>query len=62
MEISKRAVECLGLFIAGVDIVETTRGLFVLEVNTAPGLNSFMRLGRPEVVATIVDKILGILK
>lgn len=61
IEMAKKAVECLGLFIAGVDIVETSKGLFVLEVNTAPGLNSFKRLGMPEVVSTIVDRIQGIL-
>lgn len=42
-DIAQRAAKRLGLDVAGVDLIESTRGFLVLEVNGSPGLSGIER-------------------
>jgi len=50
-----QAAALCGLEIAGVDLIESGKGLLVLEVNAAPGFEGFDRVGGPDAAARIVD-------
>lgn len=44
-EIAIRSTESIGLFYAGVDLMETDEGIFVLEVNASPNWKGALQLG-----------------
>jgi ribosomal protein S6--L-glutamate ligase len=48
------AARILGLEIAGVDVLETTRGPVLLEVNGSPGLEGIEQICKVDVAAAIV--------
>jgi len=56
-ELAKSAAKLCGLEIAGVDLLETSRGPLVLEVNAAPGFEGVERAGGPEVAPVIIDYV-----
>jgi ribosomal protein S6--L-glutamate ligase len=50
-----RAARCLGLYVAGVDMIRSHRGTLVLEVNASPGLEGIeMSTGR-DVAGAIIE-------
>jgi len=55
--LSERAAEVCGLDIAGVDLLQATGELKVLEVNAAPGIEGFECAGDERIVSLIVDYI-----
>ncbi len=56
-ELAKSAAKLCGLEIAGVDLLETSRGPLVLEVNAAPGFEGVERAGGPPVASMILDYV-----
>ncbi len=52
-----RAAKTLGLDIAGVDIIRSSRGPLVLEVNSSPGIKGIERASGKDVAAAIIDHI-----
>lgn len=54
VETAKRAKDVVRTEIAGVDIGETENGLFVIEVNRAPGFRGFEQATKKNVAAEII--------
>ncbi len=52
-----RAAKCMGLNIAGVDIIRSHHGPLVLEVNSSPGLEGIERHSDKNVASIIIDFI-----
>jgi ribosomal protein S6--L-glutamate ligase len=50
-----RAAKCLGLGVAGVDILESDRGPLVLEINASPGLEGIEKVTKQDIAGTIVS-------
>lgn len=55
--IAVMAAKVLGLKIAGVDIVTSSRGPLVLEVNSSPGLQGIEKATKKDVAGAIIDFI-----
>lgn len=53
-DIAERATRAVGLDVAGVDLLETSDGFFVVEVNGSPGLTA-----APELPTTLMDYLEG---
>ena len=63
--IAKRAAKAMGLSIAGVDILRSSDGPKVLEVNSSPGLRGIEEINKINIAAKIIDyleKRLGVAK
>jgi len=59
VDLSLRAVEAVGAFYAGVDILPSKEGeLYLLEVNGIPGWRGLQQVARSDIATTIVDAIL----
>lgn len=56
-EVAVRAVACLGLEIAGVDILSSAEGPMVLEVNSSPGIQGFAETTGVDVGSLIVEHV-----
>ena len=56
-EIACRAAETMGLDIAGVDLLESSRGALVLEVNSSPGLEGIEAASGVNVASKIVQHL-----
>jgi ribosomal protein S6--L-glutamate ligase len=54
-EIAERATEVVGLDVAGVDLLETSGGYLVVEVNGSPGLTASPRL--PSAVMNYLEEV-----
>lgn len=52
-----RAAHIIGLNVAGVDIVRSTRGPLVIEVNASPGLEGIEKATRKDVASSVIDFI-----
>ena len=50
-----RAARCLGLYVAGVDMIRSDRGTLVLEVNASPGLEGIENSTGKDVAGSIVN-------
>lgn len=57
IETALKAVEVLGLDIAGVDMLQSNRGPLVLEVNPSPGLEGITKTTGVDVSNTIIEMI-----
>ena len=65
IKIAKRATKAMGLSIAGVDILRSSDGPKVLEVNSSPGLKGIEEINKINIAAKIIDyleKRLGVAK
>lgn len=51
------AVKAMGLKIAGVDMLQSSRGPLVLEVNSSPGLQGIERATNKDIATNIIDYI-----
>jgi len=56
-EIVLQATRCMGLGIAGVDLLRTPRGPLVLEVNASPGLEGIEGITGVDVAAAMADQV-----
>ncbi|HEY4583278.1 MAG TPA: 30S ribosomal protein S6--L-glutamate ligase [Lysobacter sp.] len=54
-ELAVRATQVLGLGVAGVDLIRSTRGPLVLEVNASPGLEGIESASGKDIAGEIVD-------
>ena len=64
-KIAKQATKAMGLNIAGVDILRSSEGPKVLEVNSSPGLQGIETINNINVASMIIDyleKRLGLSK
>ena len=52
-----KAAKCMGLAIAGVDMLQSKRGPLVLEVNSSPGLEGIEKATGIDIAAKIVEYI-----
>lgn len=50
-----RAAACMGLGVAGVDILESDRGPLVLEINASPGLEGIEKVTGSDIAGRIVE-------
>lgn len=57
-----KSAECVGCKIAGVDILETRKGPYVVEVNSQPGWKGLQSVTRINVADRIVEFVLSQLK
>ncbi|MCB0336025.1 MAG: RimK family alpha-L-glutamate ligase [Bdellovibrionales bacterium] len=55
--VAEKAAQQLGLEIAGVDILESTRGPLVLEVNSSPGITGIEKVSGRNLIAELSDFI-----
>jgi ribosomal protein S6--L-glutamate ligase len=51
------AARCLGLTVAGVDLIESDEGPMVMEVNSSPGLEGIQKTTNVDVAAAIIEHI-----
>ena len=56
-DVAVRVARCLGLNVAGVDLIRARRGPLVLEVNSTPGLEGIEQVCKRDVAGTIIDHI-----
>ena len=52
-----RASQVLGLNVAGVDIIRSTQGPLILEVNSSPGLEGIEAASKKDIAGEIVGFI-----
>jgi len=57
-EMSLRAAKAIGCEIAGVDLMETNKGLFILEVNSQPGWRGLQSISEANIAGKIIDYII----
>ena len=55
--VAVRAAQCLGLNLAGVDLIRAQRGPLVLEVNSTPGLEGIEQVCGEDVAGLIIQHI-----
>ncbi|RYG13858.1 MAG: 30S ribosomal protein S6--L-glutamate ligase [Burkholderiales bacterium] len=55
--VAVRAAQCLGLNVAGVDLIRAQRGPLVLEVNSTPGLEGIEQVCGEDVAGLIIQHI-----
>lgn len=56
-ELSLKASKILGLEYTGVDLIETPRGLHVIELNSTPGWQGLQSISQVDITKTLVDYI-----
>lgn len=56
-ELAIQAAQVLGLNVAGVDILKSSKGPVVLEVNSSPGLEGIEKISKTDIASLIVDYI-----
>jgi ribosomal protein S6--L-glutamate ligase/tetrahydromethanopterin:alpha-L-glutamate ligase len=57
-EMSLRAAKAIGCEIAGVDLMETNKGLFILEVNSQPGWRGLQSISEVNIAGKIIDYVI----
>ncbi|MCW4033471.1 MAG: RimK family alpha-L-glutamate ligase [Candidatus Bathyarchaeota archaeon] len=57
-EMSLRAAKAIGCEIAGVDLMETNKGLFILEVNSQPGWRGLQSISEVNIAGKIIDYLI----
>lgn len=55
--IAKKAARVMGLKVAGVDMLRSTRGPLILEVNASPGLEGIETTTRVDIAGKIIDMV-----
>lgn len=58
-QLALRAVKAMGLTMAGVDMLESSRGPLVLEVNSSPGLEGIEKATGKDVASSVIEFIEG---
>lgn len=61
-EMAIRAVEVLGLSVAGVDILRSEQGPMIIEVNSSPGLEGIEGVTKIEIAEAIIESVENRLK
>ncbi len=56
-KIALAAARVLGLHVAGVDMIESSEGPMVMEVNSSPGLEGIQKATGVDVAAAIIEHI-----
>ena len=56
-ELAIKACELVGLYIAGVDIIESDRGPLILEINASPGLEGIENTTKVDIAGKIIEFI-----
>ncbi|GIR23551.1 hypothetical protein CM15mP37_10560 [bacterium] len=56
-KIAKQATKAMGLNIAGVDILRSTEGPKVIEVNSSPGLQGIEKVNKINIASLIIDYV-----
>ena len=56
-EVAIQAAKSLGLGIAGVDMLPSTRGPLVIEVNSSPGLEGIEKATKQDIASIIIEYI-----
>lgn len=56
-QLALRAVKAMGLTMAGVDMLESSRGPLVLEVNSSPGLEGIEKATGKDVASSVIEFI-----
>lgn len=56
-EMAIRALEVLGLRMAGVDILRSSRGPMIIEVNSSPGLEGIEGVTKAEIAEALIESI-----
>ena len=59
VDVALRAARVLGLSVAGVDLIRSSRGPLVLEVNSTPGLEGIEQACGEDVAGAIIANIAG---
>ena len=57
-EMSLRAAKAIGCEIAGVDLMETEKGPFILEVNSQPGWRGLQSISEVNIAEKIIDYVI----
>ena len=57
MNVAKKAARVLGLTVAGVDMLQTSKGPLVLEVNASPGLEGIETTTGHDIAGKIINYI-----
>jgi RimK family alpha-L-glutamate ligase len=57
-ELSLKAAKTIGCEIAGVDLIDTDEGLFLLEVNSQPGWRGIQSISKVNIAGKIIDYII----
>jgi len=52
---AKKAAKCMGLSVAGVDMLQCERGPLILEVNSSPGLQGIERATQKDIAGYIIQ-------
>lgn len=57
-QLAIKAAHAIGLAVAGVDLIRSTSGLYVLEVNASPGLEGIEKISKKDIAGLMVDYLL----
>lgn len=58
-EIAIQATKAIGLDVAGVDLIRTTQGTLILEVNASPGLEGIEKISGKDIAGMMLDYLLN---
>lgn len=61
-ELAIKATQILGLDVAGVDLIRSHSGSFVLEVNASPGLEMIEKVSGVDIAGKMIDYLLALMK
>lgn len=61
-DVAIRAAKCLGLGVAGVDLLRSRRGPLLLEVNSSPGLEGIEAASGIDIAAKVIDHALTLIQ
>lgn len=61
-QVAVRSARALGLGVAGVDLIRSSRGPLVLEVNSTPGLEGIEAICQADLAGLIIDHVAGMKK
>jgi len=61
-QVAVRSAKALGLSVAGVDLIRSSRGPLVLEVNSTPGLEGIEAICQTDLAGRIIDHVASMKK